>query len=291
MSEEGKILSAKKNGVGTLTFSNPERLNAMSREMTRAAAEVMEDFTTDPGVRVVIVTGAGKKAFISGGDISKFEKARATPEQLVEYNKDSARFRVALRGVGKPTIAMIRGWCLGGGLAVALNCDMRICTEDSQFGVGKNFRALVASLRDEVDSLGHPSLDPFHRFPDQRRIGHRAGGGGDLGSADRSRHVFLADEHAPVVEAERDRLGQVGDPRLVVEWNAAGQRHPGYGPVHRTGVHVEPAEPAGQLAGSRTLPCPCGAIEGDDHVVGVAAGAQSAGSGAPAYSRSIKSHP
>ena len=54
---------------------------------------------------------------------------------LVEYNKDSARFRVALRGVGKPTIAMIRGWCLGGGLAVALNCDMRICTEDSQFGV------------------------------------------------------------------------------------------------------------------------------------------------------------
>ena len=135
MSEEGKILSAKKNGVGTLTFSNPERLNAMSREMTRAAAEVMEDFTQDAEVRVVIITGAGKKAFISGGDISKFEKARATPEQLVEYNKDSARFRVALRGVGKPTIAMIRGWCLGGGLAVALNCDMRICTEDSQFGV------------------------------------------------------------------------------------------------------------------------------------------------------------
>ena len=119
MSEEGKILSAKKDGVGTLTFSNPERLNAMSREMTRAAAEVMEDFTADPEVRVVIITGAGKKAFISGGDISKFEKARATPEQLVEYNKDSARFRVALRGV----------------LAVALNCDMRICTEDSQFGV------------------------------------------------------------------------------------------------------------------------------------------------------------
>jgi len=79
MSEEGKILSAKKNGVGTLIFSNPERLNAMSREMTRAAAEVMEDFTNDPEVRVVIVTGAGKKAFISGGDISKFEKARATP--------------------------------------------------------------------------------------------------------------------------------------------------------------------------------------------------------------------
>ncbi len=135
MSEEGKILSAKKNGVGTLTFSNPERLNAMSREMTRAAAEVMEDFTNDAAVRVVIVTGAGSKAFISGGDISKFEKARATPEQLVEYNKDSARFRIALRGTGKPTIAMIRGWCLGGGLAVALNCDMRICTEDSHFGV------------------------------------------------------------------------------------------------------------------------------------------------------------
>jgi enoyl-CoA hydratase/carnithine racemase len=135
MSEDNKILSAKKNGVGTLTFNNPERLNAISREMSRAAADVMESFAADPEVRVVILTGAGNKAFISGGDISKFEKARATPEQLVEYSKDSARFRMALRGIGKPTLAMIRGWCLGGGLAVALNCDLRICSEDSHFGV------------------------------------------------------------------------------------------------------------------------------------------------------------
>jgi enoyl-CoA hydratase/carnithine racemase len=135
MSDDNKILSAKKNGVGTLTFNNPERLNAISKEMTQAAADVMEDFAADPAVRVVVLTGAGKKAFISGGDISKFEKARATPEQLVEYNKTSARFRVALRGIGKPTIAMIRGWCLGGGLAVALNCDLRICSENSHFGV------------------------------------------------------------------------------------------------------------------------------------------------------------
>jgi enoyl-CoA hydratase/carnithine racemase len=135
MSDDNKILSAKKNGVGYLTFNNPERLNAISKEMTQAAAEVMEDFAADNAVRVVILTGAGKKAFISGGDISKFEKARSTAEQLVEYNKVSARFRMALRGIGKPTIAMIRGWCLGGGLAVALNCDFRICTEDSHFGV------------------------------------------------------------------------------------------------------------------------------------------------------------
>jgi enoyl-CoA hydratase/carnithine racemase len=135
MSDDNKILFTKKNGVGTLTFNNPERLNAISKEMTQAAADVMEDFAADPAVRVVVLTGAGKKAFISGGDISKFEKARATPEQLVEYNKTSARFRVALRGIGKPTIAMIRGWCLGGGLAVALNCDLRICSENSHFGV------------------------------------------------------------------------------------------------------------------------------------------------------------
>ena len=135
MSDDNKILSEKKNGVGYLTFNNPERLNAISREMTRAAADVMEDFAADADVRVIVLTGAGNKAFISGGDISKFEKARATPEQLVEYNKDSARFRAALRWIGKPTIAMIRGWCLGGGLAVALNCDLRICSEDSHFGV------------------------------------------------------------------------------------------------------------------------------------------------------------
>jgi len=130
-----KILGTKKGAIGTLTFNYPEKHNAMSPEMAQAAAAVIEGFASDPAIRVVILRGAGNKAFVSGGDISKYEGNRSTPEQVAAYNKLSAGFRNSLRGIGKPTIAMIRGWCLGGGLAIALNCDLRICSEDAQFGV------------------------------------------------------------------------------------------------------------------------------------------------------------
>ncbi|MCC6532521.1 MAG: enoyl-CoA hydratase/isomerase family protein [Burkholderiales bacterium] len=133
--ENDKIIASKRDGIGSLVINNPEKRNAFSLDMSLAAAEVIEDFAADAGVRVIVVSGAGDKAFISGGDISKFEAARATPEQVAEYNRKSSRFRLLLRGVGKPTIAMIRGYCLGGGLAVALNCDLRICSEDAQFGI------------------------------------------------------------------------------------------------------------------------------------------------------------
>ena len=130
-----KILGTKKGAIGTLTFNYPEKHNAMSPEMAQAAAAVINDFNADPAVRVIILRGAGTKAFVSGGDISKYEGNRSTPEQIAAYNKMSVGFRTALRGIGKPTVAMIRGWCLGGGLAIALNCDFRICSEDAQFGV------------------------------------------------------------------------------------------------------------------------------------------------------------
>ena len=130
-----KILGSKKDAIGTLTFNYPEKHNAMSPEMAQAAAAVINDFAADPAVRVVILRGAGAKAFVSGGDISKYEKNRATPEQIDAYNKMSSGFRDALTNIAKPTIAMIRGWCLGGGLAIALRCDMRICSEDAQFSV------------------------------------------------------------------------------------------------------------------------------------------------------------
>ena len=130
-----RILASKKGAVGSLIFNHPEKHNAISSEMSQAAAAVIEDFAADPAVRVVVLSGAGNKAFVSGGDISKFEGARATPEQIAQYNRISTGFRVALRGIGKPTIAMIRGWCLGGGMGIALNCDLRICSEDAQFGI------------------------------------------------------------------------------------------------------------------------------------------------------------
>lgn len=130
-----KILGSKKGGVGTLTFNYPEKHNAISPEMAQAAAAVIEDFASDPAIRVIVLKGAGTKAFVSGGDISQYEKNRATPEQVAQYNKMSSGFRDALTSVIKPTIAMIRGYCMGGGLAIALRCDMRICSEDAQFSI------------------------------------------------------------------------------------------------------------------------------------------------------------
>jgi enoyl-CoA hydratase len=130
-----QIIASKQDGIGTLIFNNPQRRNAISLEMSLAAADVIEDFAADSAVRVIVLAGAGDKAFVSGADISKFERDRATPEQVEEYNKRGVRFRLGLRNVGKPTIAKIRGFCLGGGMAIALNCDLRICAEDAQFGI------------------------------------------------------------------------------------------------------------------------------------------------------------
>lgn len=133
--DEDKILSSKQDGIGSLVINNAEKRNAFSIEMSLIAADVVAGFAADPDVRVIVISGAGDKSFVSGGDISKFERARATPEQVAEYARKQAHFRDALRGLGKPTLAKIRGYCLGGGLTIALNCDLRFCSEDAQFGV------------------------------------------------------------------------------------------------------------------------------------------------------------
>ena len=130
-----KIVAKKSGPIGHLIFNHPEKRNAFSLEMSLAAAEVLEDFLADDAIRVIVLSGAGDKAFVSGGDISTFEKARATKEQVENYTRTGERFRTLLRDSAKPTIAMIRGYCLGGGMAIALNCDLRICTEDSSFGI------------------------------------------------------------------------------------------------------------------------------------------------------------
>ena len=130
-----KILARKSGPIGHLIFNNPEKRNAFSLDMSIAAAEVMERFLADNEVRVIVLSGAGDKAFVSGGDISKFEQSRATKEDVANYNRTGDRFRTLLKGSAKPTIAMIRGYCLGGGMAIALNCDIRICTEDASFGI------------------------------------------------------------------------------------------------------------------------------------------------------------
>jgi enoyl-CoA hydratase len=130
-----KILSATSGPIGTLTFNNPERHNAMSLDMWRAAATVLETFERDPVVRVIVLTGAGGKAFVSGADISKFEDERATLEAVSEYNAAVDKFSTALLSGTKPTIAMIRGYCVGGGVGIAVCCDVRIANDAARFAV------------------------------------------------------------------------------------------------------------------------------------------------------------
>lgn len=130
-----KMLARKEGAVGHLIFNNPERRNAVSLEMWQAAAAILEDFAADDAVRVVVLSGAGGKAFVSGADISKFEDERAGEEAIARYNAAVERANATVYDFPKPTIAMIQGYCIGGGLGLALCCDLRICSEDSRFAV------------------------------------------------------------------------------------------------------------------------------------------------------------
>lgn len=130
-----KLIVRRENGIGWVIFNNPEKRNAISPDMYEAMRAALEDYATDPAVRVVILRGAGDKAFISGADISKFGENRSTPEQVRASDAISEAANRALRECPKPTIAMIHGYCMGGGLGVAIACDLRIAAEGSRFGV------------------------------------------------------------------------------------------------------------------------------------------------------------
>jgi enoyl-CoA hydratase/carnithine racemase len=130
-----KMLSERQGRVGIMTFNNPEKHNAVSFEMWEAAERILDSFESDPEVRVVVLTGAGGKAFVSGADISKFESERASEEAVQRYNAMVEKVYGRIYRFPKPTIAMIRGYCLGGGLNLAICCDMRYATEGSRFAL------------------------------------------------------------------------------------------------------------------------------------------------------------
>ena len=130
-----KMAARVEDGIGWVTFNNPERRNAVSLEMWQALGDIMQAFEADDAVRVVVLTGAGGKAFVAGADISEFEEQRASSEQRQSYGAISGRGYSALNRCTKPVIAMIRGYCIGGGLLIALAADVRFATPSSKFGV------------------------------------------------------------------------------------------------------------------------------------------------------------
>jgi enoyl-CoA hydratase/carnithine racemase len=123
------------DGIGWMTFNNPERRNAMKMEMNEAIVDILEVFGTDPAVRVVVMQGAGDKAFVSGADISEFETHRSTDRGREQFDAVAVAASRAFAELEKPLIAKIRGFCMGGGLATALRADIRIAADDGQFGI------------------------------------------------------------------------------------------------------------------------------------------------------------
>lgn len=129
------MVAEKEGGIGWMTFNNPERRNAISFEMRLAIIMILDDFEADDAIRVIVMKGAGRAAFVSGSDISQFATHRATPEQRETYDAMSATVAERFASVRKPLIAMIGGFCLGAGLGTALNADLRVAAEGSQFGI------------------------------------------------------------------------------------------------------------------------------------------------------------
>jgi enoyl-CoA hydratase len=129
------LIGRKDGAVGHVIFNNPARHNAVSLDMWQAMSTVMDGFLGDDEIRVLVVSGAGGKAFVSGADISKFESERATQEAVAAYSAASAAAYDKLYNFPKPTIARIQGYCIGGGAALAMCCDLRICNESARFAI------------------------------------------------------------------------------------------------------------------------------------------------------------
>ena len=123
------------DGIGWMIFNNPGRHNALSLEMWQGIGDILAYYQDNDDVRVVIMRGAGGKAFVSGADISEFDKTRSNAAQQATYNQTSGRATTWLNRLDKPLIALIEGHCIGGGLATALAADVRFATPDSQFGI------------------------------------------------------------------------------------------------------------------------------------------------------------
>lgn len=157
MSEFGLDVERGEDRVAWITVRNPKRLNAIRLEMWRAIPELIATLASDPSVNVCVIRGAGTAAFASGADISEFESVRKDAASAAEYEAVTTTAFDALLGLEKPLIAMIRGACIGGGLAVATCADVRLASTDAQFALpaarlGLGYHA--SGVRRLVDLVG-----------------------------------------------------------------------------------------------------------------------------------------
>lgn len=135
MAGEGRVIVSHRGGIGEICFDNQSKHNALTMSMVKAVPAVLADLGTNDDVRVIVVRGAGEKAFISGADISEFADVRTDAEARREYDHHSRLMWEAWSTVEKPVIAMIDGYCIGGGMLTALYADIRLASDRASFGV------------------------------------------------------------------------------------------------------------------------------------------------------------
>ncbi len=154
----GRLRAEKDGAIGWLVIDNPERLNAISSGMWGAVPGAVRQFDADPEVRVMILRGEGEKAFAAGADISEFDKARETSDKVSAYDDLLDEALHALQASEKPVIAMIRGYCMGGGVELSLACDLRYCGDDAQFAIPAARLGLAYGIPGTkllVETVGH----------------------------------------------------------------------------------------------------------------------------------------
>ena len=153
---EGALRLAREGATATLTLDRPQKRNALNRAMWAALPEALAAVAADREALVLVLTGAGG-AFASGADIAEFESVYATRESAAAYNDLVSNALEALATFGKPTLAAVRGACVGGGLALALACDLRLAAEDARLGITPARLGLMYSLADTrrlTDAVG-----------------------------------------------------------------------------------------------------------------------------------------
>lgn len=151
-----KLIAEIHGSTGTLVLNAPERRNALSLDMWQAIPGHVEEFEKNPDIRSIVVRGAGDEAFAAGADISEFDAHRATDESAKTYDAATHRATLSLTRCSKPVIAAVKGICFGGGMALAMACDLRLASDNARFcipaaklGIGYGYAgtaALVAKL-------------------------------------------------------------------------------------------------------------------------------------------------
>jgi enoyl-CoA hydratase len=192
-----RIIARKDGAIGRLVFNNLAKHNAISLDMAEAVPEVIRDFESDTAIRVVIVSGAGERAFAAGSDISSFGEVRADPTRNKRYNQISEDAYGAVYRCAKPTIAMIRGYCIGGGLDFATSCDLRLCSDDSSFSIPAGKLGL---------GYGHEGIERVGRVIGTMRARDMFLTGRRLSAAE-ALEIRLVDRVWPVADFEREALG------------------------------------------------------------------------------------